>query len=129
MSAADSGRRGSHSDPASEGPPQAVAKKSRRLKRFTAALDRAARAYLVARGVAPAERYRLVVERCPVHSAWCARVTYGICREHIKWVWADVSQVAATLLETMLTQAPAGAAVDASGTGGSPAKKPEASSS
>jgi hypothetical protein len=75
---------------------------SRRLQAFASALDRAGTEYITARGVAPDDSYRLFVEECPVHGTRCARVTYGILRDHVLWGHADVRQLAACLLKTML---------------------------
>ena len=76
-----------------------------RLKEFAAALDRAGREYLAGRGVAPDEQYRLLVEECPAHGTGCARVTFGMLREHVEWVGADPAAAAAALLGTMLPPA------------------------
>jgi hypothetical protein len=72
------------------------------LEAFAGALDRAGRSFLAGRGVARTETYRLLVEACPVHGPLCARVTYGMLREHVAWGRADASEAAATLLGTML---------------------------
>ena len=72
------------------------------LEAFAGALDRAGRTYLAERGVVRTEAYRLLVEACPVHGPLCARVTYGMLREHVAWDRADATEAAATLLGTML---------------------------
>ena len=72
------------------------------LKDFAAALDRAGWEILATRGVNPAERYRLLVEVCPVHGYGCARVTYGMFRDHAEWARTDATGLAAALLGTML---------------------------
>ncbi len=77
----------------------------RELRAFAAALDAAGWDHLAGRGVAPDERYRLVVEECPVHGAGCARVTFGMFREHVEWARADPAATAAGLLGTMLPAA------------------------
>ena len=75
---------------------------SRRLRAFAVALNRAARDYLEVRGVSSAEDYRLVVEKCPVHGCCCARVTYGMLRDHIRWSATDPVKAAVSMLRTML---------------------------
>jgi hypothetical protein len=82
------------------GPPAGLL--SRRLGGFAAALEDAAREYLASRGVAPAEEYRLLVEECPVHGPGCARVTYGMLRQHVVWARGDATELAAGMLGTML---------------------------
>jgi hypothetical protein len=74
----------------------------RRIEQFAAALGRAARTYLAARDVAEAVCYHLAVEPCPLHGPSCARVTYGMLREHFFWRSASVASLAASLLYTML---------------------------
>ncbi len=76
------------------------------LSAFAAALDRAARDFLVGRGVAPSDDYRLHVEECPVHGPACARVTYGALRDHVSWPRADAAETAAGMLQTMLPPVP-----------------------
>jgi hypothetical protein len=75
---------------------------SRRLRAFAVALNRAARDYLEVRGVSSAEDYRLLIEKCPVHGCCCARVTYGMLRDHIRWSATDPVKAAASMLRTML---------------------------
>ncbi len=75
------------------------------LKSFAAELDRAGWEYLTNRGVAPAEPFRLGVEKCPVHGPGCARVTYGMLRDHVQWALADAAALAPGMLRTMLTPA------------------------
>ncbi len=82
---------------------------SRRLKAFATALDRAAWEYLEVRGVDPDEKYRLLIEECPAHGGGCARVTYGVLRDHVEWMRADPARLAAALLATMLPPTPGGA--------------------
>jgi hypothetical protein len=75
---------------------------SRRLRAFAVALNRAARDYLEVRGVSSVEDFRLVVEKCPIHGCCCARVTYGMLRDHIRWSATDPVKAAASMLRTML---------------------------
>jgi hypothetical protein len=75
---------------------------SRGLKVFADALDRAGWQYLERRGVVANDCYRLLVEDCDVHGPGCARVTFGMLREHIEWVRAVPAELAAKLLATML---------------------------
>jgi hypothetical protein len=72
------------------------------IKSFAAALDGAGWEYLARRGAAPAELFRLQVEECPVHGPGCARVTYGMLRDHVVWARADAAEAAAAMLRTML---------------------------
>jgi hypothetical protein len=83
-----------------------VAMMDHRLKVFAAVLDRAAREYLALRGAAPHQVYRLAVEECPVHGADCARITYGMFRDHVEWEGSDPEHLAAALLRTMLPPIP-----------------------
>jgi hypothetical protein len=88
---------------------------SRRLKAFAAALDAAGWEYLARRGVDPDEKYRLLIEECPVHGPGCARVTFGMLREHVEWTRADPAEAAAAMLGTMLPPARAGCTALAGG--------------
>lgn len=74
----------------------------RSLQSFAESLNGAAWEILARRGLSPAEEFRMSVEECPVHGAGCARVTYGMLREHIAWARTDPAAAAATLLGTML---------------------------
>jgi hypothetical protein len=86
---------------APENPPT-LSVPSRRLKAFAAALDRAGRQFMLLRGLGAQEKYRLLVEECPIHGPGCARVTYGVLRDHVRWSQADPAEVAAALIGTML---------------------------
>jgi hypothetical protein len=79
---------------------------SRRMREFAAALNRASREYLAGQGVSPTAEYRLSVETCPIHGIRCARVTYGMLRDHVPWTQSDPRKVAAALLGTMMLPPP-----------------------
>jgi hypothetical protein len=72
------------------------------IKSFATALDSAGWQFLAERGEILAEDFRLQVEECPIHGPGCARVTYGMLRDHVTWARADAMALAATLLQTML---------------------------
>jgi hypothetical protein len=87
---------------ATPAPATEVGMRNHDLEAFASALDRAGRTYLAERGVVRTEAYHLLVEECPVHGRMCARVTYGMLREHVAWYRADAAAEAAILPGTML---------------------------
>jgi hypothetical protein len=69
---------------------------------FANRLHTAAREMLASEGLAYSDEYRLQVEECPVHGPHCARVVYGMLRDHISWRWADPAKTAATMIRSMM---------------------------
>jgi hypothetical protein len=79
----------------------------RDLKTWSSTLEAEARTLLS--GALPASAGKdcaIVVEACPEHGPSCARVVYGMLREHIDWTREEPVALAGRLVGTMLPPAP-----------------------